>query len=296
MTITSTDIRVTRHDLFELHLEGDRLITQNGDPFDVAAYSRFKYGEASIGRWYGVELARKFIAAYPSAALDDGKIVVSGPSYKYLSTASHGVVRHFCAALNAYRVKRGYEPVQQLHSIRSSVGSDTYAMGDAKLRATHLAKSKYHVDTELVRGSLFIFIDDVNVTGATEERTLLRTIPCDPREIFCLHVAAIDPAYAADNASIENVMNKTVPLQLEYLDWLIRTDDFRLNTRVFRSIMEWSDLGELRQFLEGLPNSLLLEMYDALVGGTVEMYRRFPAATALFEDVLAERGLLPEVL
>jgi hypothetical protein len=283
---------VTRHNLYELHVDNDdRLIDQNGDLFDVAAYSRFKYGQADTGRMYALALARDFIAAYPDAALHDDKIVVSGPSYKYLSTASHGIVHHFCMVLNAYRMQRGLEPVQQLHSIRSTVGSDAYAAGDAALRATHLAKSKYHIDTEMVRGSLFIFIDDVNVTGATEERTLERTIPCEPSEIFCLHVAAIDPAYAETNAAIENVMNKAVPLSLHSIRTLIREDNFRLNTRVFRSIMEWNNIGELERFLLSQKESTLLEMYAALVGGTSEMYGRFPAATMTFEQVLRRRGL-----
>lgn len=288
---------VTRYNLHELHVGANNaLVDQNGQPFDIAAYSRFKYGQADTGRHYGTELARQFIAAFSEAALDPEKIVVSGPSYKYLSTASHGIVHHFCVALNAYRVKRGLEPVQEMHSIRSSVGSDTYAMGDAALRAKHLAKSQYHIDTEMIRDSLFIFIDDVNVTGATEERTLARTLPCNPRAIYCLHVAAIDPAYAHENAAIENTMNKTVPLDLDFISQLIAENNFRLNTRVFRSIMEWPDLCKLEAFLQEQEDTVLLEMYAALVSGTVEMYGRFPEATALFERVLQEYGILPEVL
>ena len=290
--MTTALVHVTRHNLYELHVDTDnQLIDQKGDLFDVAAYSRFKYGQADTGRLYALALARDFIATYPDTALHDEKIVVSGPSYKYLSTASHGIVHYFCMALNAYRVQRGLEPVQQLHSIRSTVGSDAYAAGDAALRATHLAKSEYHVDTEMIRGSLFIFIDDVNVTGATEERTLERTIPCGPLGIFCLHVAAIDPAYAETNAAIENVMNKAVPLSLEGIQSLIREDNFRLNTRVFRSIMEWKNIDELERFLLLQNESVLLEMYAALVGGTSEMYGRFPAATQVFEQVLQRRGL-----
>ncbi len=290
-------LTVARHNLYELHMDNKgSLVGKTGSPFDVAAYSRFKYGQADIGRHYGVELAQAFICEFPDVALRDGKIVVSGPSYKYLSTASHGVVHYFCVVLNAYRVKRGYEPVQQLHSIRSTVGSDAYAMGDATLRATHLAKSRYHVDSEMVRGSTFVFIDDVNVTGATEQRTLLRTIPCEPLEVFCLHVAVIDPEYAETHAAIENVMNKTVPLDLVNILKLIDADNFRLNTRVFRSIMEWTNKLELKMFLGHLKHGLLLEMYAALVGGTAEMYGRFPEATELFESVMRDRNLLPKVL
>jgi hypothetical protein len=289
-------IPVSHLALHLLHVEhGNVLVDETGAPFDMEAYSRFKYGKKNTGRHYGVELVRAFVAAYPAIALSNEKVVVSGPSYKYLSTASHGIVRSFCTALNAYRVKHGIEPVEELHSIRSTVGSDTYAMGDAALRATHLAKSKYHVDTEMVRDSHFIFIDDVNVTGATQERTIDRTIPCEPLDITCLHVAVIDPDYAASHAAIENTMNKSVSLSLGYIAELIGQDDFRLNTRVFRSIMEWQNLDELSKFFAELPASWLLTMHDALVSGTVEMYSRFPKATALLETTLTLRGMSMEV-
>lgn len=282
--------------LHMLHVDScDALVDEAGALFDIESYSRFKYGHKGIGRKYGVALARAFVAAYPDIALSDEKVVVSGPSYKYLSTASHGIVKSFCTALNAYRVRHGIEPVQELHSIRSTVGSDTYAMGDAALRATHLAKSKYHVDTEMVRNSHFIFIDDVNVTGATQERTIDRTLPCEPLDIHCLHVAVIDPDYAASHAAIEDRMNKTVPLSLDAIAELIECSNFRLNTRVFRSIMEWADLNDLSWFLMSLEDGWLLDMHDALVSGTVEMYNRFPEATQLLETLLRQRGLYPEV-
>lgn len=291
-----SEIDVQRFNLHELHVAANgELINQFGEQFNVIAYSRFKYGQADIGRHYGIALAKQFMLNFPQICVSPNKVVVSGPSYKYLSTASHGVVYHFCNSLNSYRVKHGLEPVQELHSIRSTVGSDTYAMGDATLRATHLAKSKYHVDTELVQGSHFVFIDDVNVTGATEERTLLRTIPCQPQSIHCLHVAAIDPAYANANAAIENAMNKSVALSLDYIRSLIIADNFRLNTRVFRSILEWPNPDELQDFLTNLRDSLLLEMHAAIVGGTVEMYRRFPKSTLLLEMELVRRNLILEV-
>lgn len=267
---------------------GGQLRDMYGEVFDVEEYSRFKYGKKSTGRLYGQALAHSYIKMH-SGVFNSDKTVVSGPSYKFLSTASHGVVDSFCRTLNFQRVIRGLEPVLQLHQIRSTVGSDAYAMGDAALRATHLDKSEYHVDTELVRDSHFIFIDDVSVTEATEKRTLSRVIPCGPKSIRCLHVASITPGYAKGNASIENTMNKAVPLDPVQILYLIQSNDFRLNTRVFRSILEW-DSYTLRAFLIAINDDLLIEMFTALVSGTVEMFRRFEESTNLLLDVVSDRG------
>ncbi len=237
-----------------------------------------------------------FVARHPEIALSEDKLVLSGPSYKYLSTASHGIVHHFAVALNLFRVRHDLEPVQQLHMIRSTVGTDAYAMGDAAVRATHLAKSSYHIDAGMVNDGHFIFIDDVNVTGATEARTLDRINVLMPKSMTCLHVAEIDPDYAVDNAAIENVMNKTVEFSLENVLRLAQQRNFRLNTRTFRSIMEWSDQEKLADFLLAVDDVLLLEMGAAIVGGTKEMFSRFPSATMLLLDVLSRRELLPQVI
>ncbi len=288
-------VSVTRFALHLLHSEGETLVDEHGLAFDMRSYSRFKYGNASIGHQYGVRLAESFIDLYPAVAGSNEKIVVAGPSYKYLGTASQGISRAFSFVLNAFRVAKGLEPVYQLHVIRSSVGNDTYAMGDAAYRALHLASNEYHIDRELVEDSTFIFIDDVNVTGATEDRTLQRTMLCRPTAIYSLHVAQIDSREAMSNAAIENVMNKTIPVTLSALDELIKEGNFRLNSRVFRTIMEWSQLDELERFLLLRTDRDLIEMYDALVGGTAEMYGRKPQATAVLEKVLAFRELLPHL-
>lgn len=298
MTMTMTKpVTITRDALHLLHVDNSNvLFDERGVRFDVEAYSRFKYGQADTGRAYGLQLAQLLATKYRDLALSEDKIVVMGPSYKFLSTASHGAVRMFCIALNTFRVRNGFDPAYELHSIRSTVGSDSYAMGDAALRATHLAKSKYHVDTAMIKGAHVIFIDDVNITGSTEQRSIDRTIPCEPLDMLCLHVAIVDPDYAASNAAIENTMNKTIPLSLGTVACLIGKDNFRLNTRVFRSIMEWKDQVQLEAFFVGLDDSWLLTMYEALVSGTVEMYNRFPEATHTLESVLRIRNILPEVL
>jgi len=286
------DTAITRHAAFRLRHDGESLTDQHGADFDVISYSRFKYGNASIARSYGALLAQLFIDNEPELAATKERVVVTGPSYKYLGTASQAIVATFSLFLNAYRIRQGLEPVIQMHIIRSWVGTDSYAMAGVDERRAMLANSTHHVDDALVAGSVVIAIDDINVTGATEERMHHRLLPCGPSTICYLHVAKIDEEQALANSAIEDVMNKSYPLSLANIELDVVNDDFILNSRVFRTIIETDDLDELSAFLERRTDAFLERMYDALVGGTVEMYQRHPKATALLERIVTDRKLI----
>lgn len=270
---------------------------RTGNTFDAASYSRLKYGDASVARTYGIELAKHFVAQFPALAFSSDRVIVTGPSYKYLSTAAQGIAETFGTVLNAARVRAGYEPTTPLHIIRAWVGSDTYAMASLEERQRQLPAGGQHVDHGLVKDSVVIVIDDVSITGSTERAIQLHMEPAQPKTLCFLHVAEVNREEALQNASIENVINKTITPTLGNFLALIEEDNFRLNSRVFRTIMETSttDMRELNRFFSKVPSKLLLAMYDALVSGTVEMYNRYPAANDLLEQKLASRQLLADV-
>lgn len=274
-------------------VEDVTLIDESGAPFDMEAYSRLKYGDRSLTRDYGYGLARVFIDRHPALANDPGRMLVTSASYKYLSTASEGIAEYFFLALNAFRVQRGLEPAMKLHVIRFKIGKDDYATATAAERAHDLHTTVRHLDTELVRGSVVVVIDDARITGSTELRALERLLPCEPAAICSLHVAIVDEEWASrdENAGIENVMNKTLTTTLNDIAAAIEAGNFRLNTRVFRAMMECPDPDAFYQFLTARSDAFLEEMYTALVSGMVEMYNRSPQGTSTLEQVISERKL-----
>ena len=273
--------------------DGKALVDTNGTPFDTAAYSRMKYGDAKVARDWGVALARHFVANHPRLAFDSRRVIVTGPSYKYLSTAAQGVAEAFSTVFNSARVVRGLEPSLSLHIIRAWVGSDSYAMASMEERARQLPAGGQHVDHGLIQGSVVIVIDDVSITGTTERAIQAHIEPAEPAALCFLHVADVDQEQALANSAIEDAMNKMVAPTLDTFRMLVMTGNMRLNSRVFRTIMETSttDPAGLVRFMRSVPDHFLMTMYDALVGGTVEMFERYPLATGMLRRELLDRNL-----
>lgn len=269
------------------------LVGADGTPFNVVAYSRMKYGDASIARNWGVALARHFVSTQPELAFDPRRVIVTGPSYKYLSTAAQGIAEAFSTVLNSARQMRGVEPTLPLHIIRAWVGSDSYAMASREERARQLPKGGQHVDLGLVSDSIVIVIDDVSITGTTEETIREHIQEANPAMMCFLHVADVDREQALANSRIEDAMNKIIEPTLNDFLSRINLRNMRLNSRVFRTIMETSttDVEGLEWFMSLVPDSFLMTMYDVLVGGTNEMFNRYPIATAMLRKELADREL-----
>jgi hypothetical protein len=105
-----------------------------------------------------------------------------------------------------------------------------------------------------------------------------------------MHVAKVNQEQALEMPQIENVMNKFRPPTLTAIAADIATGDFKLNSRVFRTILE-HDATELEPFLMQLSDGLLHEMFVALMSGTVEMFNRLPQGKATLHRICAKRRL-----
>jgi SAM-dependent methyltransferase len=259
----------------------------DGSPFDVDSYSRFKYGQTGVALTYGFAVARAFIGAFPALAASTKRVVVTGPSYKYLPTPAQGIADAFSTALNTHRMMKGLEPVLPMHIIRSQVGTDTYAMVSLAERAKLLGKSNHHVDGSLIHDAIVISIDDVKLTGHTEQRMHERLMPHEPDTICYLHLAVV----ADSPPQIEAVMNSAFKTTLDTIAADIAAGNFRLGSRVFDFILKWNDEDELYRFLCERTDAFLMELHAALVGSTSEFYNRYPNGCATLNRVVRERKL-----
>src|SRR4051812_41247452 len=139
-------IEVIEDSLKQLFHTNGRLQEADGTVFDMATYSKFKYGETTAPVTYGLDLVKLFIERYPDQALAPGKVLVTPTSYKYLPTPAMGIARAFMRALNIIRVQNQLEPAMKIHIIRSQVGMDTYAMVSQAERLAMLNQGVHHMD------------------------------------------------------------------------------------------------------------------------------------------------------
>jgi hypothetical protein len=277
--------------LHELAYKNGTLVDNNGTDFDMTSYSRFKYGYTPTAAIYGYNLCALFIERFRELANSTRRVLITSAPYKYLPTASHGIATAFINALNCYRVKRDLEPAMMLHVVRFKVGTDRYAMATPEERKNIFAQAPRHVDRGLVQDSIVVALDDVRITGATQERVQELLAPCDPFALCYLHVATlVDTEWALANSGIEDLMNKSFATTLDTISDDIEAGEFQLNSRVFRTIMETSNLEALHEFFLMRSDAFLEEMYTGLISGTLEMYGRHKDATRTLERALISRN------
>lgn len=284
-------INVIEDSLKQLAMTNGRLHEADGTVFDMSAYSKFKYGETTAPVGYGLDLVRLFLERYPDLALATGKVLITPTSYKYLPTPAMGIARAFMRALNIVRVQNRLEPAMMIHIIRSQVGMDTYAMVSQAERLALLSQGTHHFDAGLIKDSTLIAIDDVKVTGATQQRMHQRLLKLEPATIAYLFMAAIDPAYALSDAGIEAVMNNAYVNSLDEIAEHIRDGRFQMNSRVCGFIIKQPDHQALAAFLREREDAFLEQLYDGLTCSSAEMYGRNPSGTRILEDELVRRNL-----
>lgn len=279
-TVRTAALRLTRKAGVLVDMDGEQ-------PFNVVEYSRFKYGKLSPATTYGHAVALAFIRDLPELATTTKRIVVTGPSYKHLPTPAQGIADAFSSALNVYRIHKGLEPAVPMHVIRSRVGTDTYAMVSLAERMKINGQSEHHVDADLVRDAIVIVIDDVKLTGQTEQRMHERLIPHMPDTICYVHLAVLENTVE----TVEGEMNSAFLTTLDTIASDIETADFRLCSRVFDFILKWPNTEELYRFFMARSDAFLEAAYIALTSATAEFFVRYPEGTDTLARVVRERKL-----
>ncbi|KAH8886218.1 hypothetical protein GQ53DRAFT_769454 [Thozetella sp. PMI_491] len=197
-TVAATE-RAGPEDIFALH-QINRSSNLGDVPFDVASWSRFKYGDAQVASAYGEALARLaereivcpalFSHSSSSAAaaqdeqviaplVEEEQFVVAVARHAGLPTAASMLAAHFTRHLRRLLLEPSSgitrcsgvtavvaETVITRHR-RAPYTVDYAALG-AHDRRELLAAEKLTVDADAVRGRIVLVVDDIRTTGAHE--------------------------------------------------------------------------------------------------------------------------------
>lgn len=226
------------------------------DHFEAAAYSLMKHGDADAITLLGSRLGRLLLADHWELLLTDAVPVFPvaylavPPACWYLSAAALTVV-------NGARASHGLSPGRLVHVRKDPVTSTDYASSSAAQRAVELAGIGFRVDESLA-GCVAVVVDDVRVTGSSEQSIVEVLSDADPAVLLRAYVAVCDPLLAA-TPHVEGVLNHvavTSPLDLLPA---INADRFCLTIRFLKYALGSPDLA---QFVAGCPQPVLLMMYD----------------------------------
>lgn len=222
-------------------------------------YSRFKYGSKSIARKFG-----KSIGEMLTQMLTENKqyVVVPAP-YNFIPTATYALKDYVIATMNRKAADRGFKPVQEAKIFRPASYNADYGNMTLDERREAIGSEKFHVDVEFLKGKTVLFLDDIRVTGAHEERIIemIQRLQPDCECIFVYFarvIGEVDP-------KVENHLNYYAMKSLLDLDKIIKNDEFIFNTRNIKFILS-APAEEFRNFIQYQKRIFSETLYSDLIG------------------------------
>ena len=191
------------HSVYRLTRGGDdRVYATNGLAFSPEGYSLFKHGDERWARRFGHELADSLMGA--EAALFDrirsDEVLIAAFPYKYVPTAAARMVRHTVRRLNHVLSGQGKPTVGHLHAFKfpwqASIEHHFAGMG-REARRRILENVELSVDERRLRGTHLIVVDDIRITGASQDKFLEMLYRVEGlRSLTVVFLCDMDPAVA----------------------------------------------------------------------------------------------------
>jgi len=254
---------------YALHKITDEAI----DCFSPIEYSRFKFGDDFIARKFGISLSAYFIENYLVHSVSRQQMVVISSPYAHIPTATFAMKDAFAEATNRWLAERGIPLLEETKVSRTITYKEDYGALDAAERIKLIGNDVFHIDREFIKNKVLLFLDDIKITGS-HERMILKMIGeygLD-NEIHMIYFAELVNKQIHPN--IENYLNYYYVKSVFDLDNIVKSGNFKFNTRVIKYILNYEFAG-FSSFLQRQTADFVEELYNLAIGNgyhTIEAY------------------------
>ncbi len=223
-------------------------------PFDPAEYSRFKFGDGSLAKKFGEELALDFIEIHKELLLTTDNIVIVPSPYNSIPTASGLMSNYFKDAINQFLFKRDKDLLLESKIHRYNTYSVDYSKLNYDERLKLMASDTYHFHESFLNNKTCLFIDDIRVTGSHEQiiKNMLETNKLSGKFVF-IYYAAFNNTTIPPN--LESYLNTYSIKSVSDLHTIIRSLNFSPNTRIIKYILN-SDYSQAVDLFEKTEKSV----------------------------------------
>jgi hypothetical protein len=250
-----------------------RITSPNRLGFNAQDYSKFKFGSKKVAKKFGFELADVFINNLCTFGYDDlvyGKqIVICSSPFCFIPTATYAMKDYFVYRLNMWLKLNGYPVVQETKIHRTITYKEDYGGLSAEERMKLIAKDDFHIDKAFVAGKTVLFLDDIRITGS-HEKVIERMIKQFDlaSDYHFLYYGVLDSNDI--HPSIENDLNYAFVKNLLDLDKIIKNEDFLLNTRVVKYLLNYKE-GDFKIFINYQKKLFLDSLYHSAIGNSYHL-------------------------
>lgn len=255
----------------------NKIISREDLTIDKDQYSRFKYGSKQVARLFGKELGEKLFAHIQKMKLPKSTQIIVAPSpYMFIPTATFVLKDYLISALNPLLISEGYKVVQETKIFRQTGYTEDYGSMDKKERSKVIGSENFHTDAKFLKGKFAIFLDDVKITGAHQERMeemidRLNLKKAFTGSIFVYYAELTDPE---SDPTIEDHLNYFSMKSLLDLDKIIKNEDFCFNTRNVKYILNAPHI-ECVNFMEYQSEKFIENLYHWAIGNSYHLEPKF---------------------
>jgi hypothetical protein len=234
--------------------------------FSPKDYSRFKFGDGTIAKIYGCDLAKYFINDYLINNPIIKQIVVLSSPYSFIPTASYEMKEAFLSTLNHWLVINDLNVAQEAKVVRSITYKDDYGALSAKERMNLISNDSFHIDKDFLINKTLVFLDDIKITGS-HEKMITRMI-----ENFKLE-NDVHLVYFAELLNLEippdfeNYLNYASVKNIFDLQDIINGEKFKVNTRIVKYILN-SSFSDFKTFIGNQKKDFILQLYNMSLGNS----------------------------
>lgn len=208
-------------------------------------YSKFKHGSKSIAREFGKNLSSVFLRDEVLAQIDNKNLTIYSAPFLNIPTASNALKDYTLTGAakifreNNIRIKQGI--VHREYSY-----DDDYGSMSLEQRREAISSDLFSLDiSSLRKDDILIFIDDIKITGAHQERMEELIIRNSlENQIIFLYLAK----YTGEQPTIEDKLNHFSIKTLKDINDIIKNDEFIFNTRVVKFILK-ADVEQFVSFI-----------------------------------------------
>lgn len=278
----------------------DGLIRGRETDFSPDGYSRFKHGDERWARKFGHEVAEMLLTEKPhlfcEGAMRSDEVLLASFPYKYVPTAAANMVDHTLTRLNHVLTNSGRPAAGLLHIFKypwqASIEHYFPTMNEEERRIM-LGNVRLSVDEKRLRGAHLIVVDDVRVTGATQDMLLefLAGIP-GLASLTVAFLCDVAPEVARENPAVEFEINHHEITTVDDVKTIAKTGDFRWNVRVAKFVLEEKDEAAFDAFISGLAGGHLEDLYRAAMLNEYHLEEKYTRKMGVLAAEMERRGLV----
>lgn len=245
-------------------------------PFDKDAYSRFKYGSKSVARKFGKEIGSQLADKLLPTLKPTDQIVIAPSPYMFIPTAAFALKDYVISYLNRVLIKAGMKVMQETKVYRQTGYTSEYGSMTASERKSVIGSENFHTDKEFLKDKIVLFLDDIKITGAHQERMeemicRLKLSQYYKQAVFVYYASLNDPT---SDPTIEDHLNFYSMKSLLDLDKIIKNDEFIFNTRNVKYILN-SPHVDCVNFLEYQTERFRQSLFHEAVGNSYHLEPNF---------------------